>query len=115
MFVFSCGKTFENIFWIKCFSSYETIEETNSKESLQLDLESIRDATNDFSATNFLGMGGFGEVFNVDIFILQVSLAIAGRYKLKRRAFSLAPKGPEILLLDYPSHQRQILPLLAET
>ena len=73
LFVFSSGKTYENIFWIKCLSSYETIEETNSKESLQLDLDTIRDATNDFSATNFLGKGGFGEVFKVDIFILLPS------------------------------------------
>ena len=70
LFVFSCGKTSENIFWLNVFLGYETIEETNNKESLQLDLETIRDATNDFSATNFLGKGGFGEVFKVDIFIL---------------------------------------------
>ncbi|XP_019178995.1 PREDICTED: acyl-coenzyme A oxidase 3, peroxisomal-like [Ipomoea nil] len=30
-------------------------------------------------------------------------------------AFSVTPNGPEVLLLDYPSHQRQLLPLLAKT
>ncbi|ONI16878.1 hypothetical protein PRUPE_3G127000 [Prunus persica] len=45
----------------------------------------------------------------------QISLAIAIRYSLTRRAFSVTPKGPEVLLLDYPSHQQRLLPLLAKT
>ncbi|KAJ4846939.1 hypothetical protein Tsubulata_011496 [Turnera subulata] len=45
----------------------------------------------------------------------KVSLAIAIRYALSRRAFSVTPNGPEVLLLDYPSHQRRLLPLLAKT
>ncbi|KAJ4836034.1 Acyl-coenzyme A oxidase 3, peroxisomal [Turnera subulata] len=45
----------------------------------------------------------------------RISLAIAIRYALTRRAFSIKPNGPEILLLDYPSHQRRLLPLLAKT
>ncbi|MBA0592698.1 hypothetical protein Gorai_009673, partial [Gossypium raimondii] len=45
----------------------------------------------------------------------KVGLAIAIRYALTRRAFSLKPKEPEVLLLDYPSHQRRLLPLLAKT
>ncbi|GAB2234720.1 hypothetical protein Droror1_Dr00003985 [Drosera rotundifolia] len=36
----------------------------------------------------------------------QVGLATAIRYALSRRAFSIAPNEPEVLLLDYPSHQR---------
>ncbi|WVZ02059.1 hypothetical protein V8G54_022865 [Vigna mungo] len=43
-----------------------------------------------------------------------ISLAIAIRYALTRRAFSITPNGPEVLLLDYPSHQRRLLPLLAK-
>lgn len=34
---------------------------------------------------------------------------------MSRRAFSLAPNEVEVLLLDYPSHQRRLLPLLAKT
>ncbi|KAJ4834015.1 Acyl-coenzyme A oxidase 3, peroxisomal [Turnera subulata] len=45
----------------------------------------------------------------------KVALTIALRYALTRRAFSLTPNGPEILLLDYPSHQRRLFPLLAKT
>ncbi|KAJ4836030.1 hypothetical protein Tsubulata_011354, partial [Turnera subulata] len=45
----------------------------------------------------------------------KISLAIAVRYALTRRAFSITPNGPELLLLDYPSHQRRLLPLLAKT
>ncbi|KAG9446839.1 hypothetical protein H6P81_012967 [Aristolochia fimbriata] len=49
------------------------------------------------------------------LYISKLSLAIAVRYALTRRAFSLAPNEPEVLLLDYPSHQRRLLPLLAKT
>lgn len=49
------------------------------------------------------------------IYSSKISLAIAIRYSLTRRAFSIAPNEPEVLLLDYPSHQRRLLPLLAKT
>ncbi|RAL45048.1 hypothetical protein DM860_003807 [Cuscuta australis] len=45
----------------------------------------------------------------------KVGIATAIRYSLTRRAFSITPNGPEVLLLDYPSHQRRLLPLLAKT
>ncbi|KAL1189730.1 Acyl-coenzyme A oxidase 3, peroxisomal [Cardamine amara subsp. amara] len=41
------------------------------------------------------------------IYSAKVGLAIAIRYSLSRRAFSLTARGPEVLLLDYPSHQRR--------
>ncbi|CAN7065293.1 unnamed protein product [Brassica rapa subsp. trilocularis] len=49
------------------------------------------------------------------IYSAKVGLAIALRYSLSRRAFSVKANGPEVLLLDYPSHQRRLLPLLAKT
>ncbi|KAL0723847.1 hypothetical protein Bca4012_038446 [Brassica carinata] len=49
------------------------------------------------------------------IYSAKVGLAIALRYSLSRRAFSVTANGPEVLLLDYPSHQRRLLPLLAKT
>ncbi|KAK9689791.1 hypothetical protein RND81_09G081300 [Saponaria officinalis] len=49
------------------------------------------------------------------LYITRVGLATATRYSLSRRAFSLAPNEPEVLLLDYPSHQRRLLPLIAKT
>eukprot|EP00271_Cylindrocystis_brebissonii_P008928 TRINITY_DN23463_c0_g1_i1.p1 TRINITY_DN23463_c0_g1~~TRINITY_DN23463_c0_g1_i1.p1 ORF type:complete len:695 (-),score=132.58 TRINITY_DN23463_c0_g1_i1:105-2189(-) len=45
----------------------------------------------------------------------KIGLSIALRYALSRRAFSLSPGQEEVLLLDYPSHQRRLLPLLAKT
>ena len=42
------------------------------------------------------------------------ALTIAVRYALTRRQFS-AGDGSELLLLDYPSHQRRLLPALART
>ncbi|KAK7405022.1 hypothetical protein VNO78_06157 [Psophocarpus tetragonolobus] len=48
------------------------------------------------------------------VYISKISLSIAIRYALTRRAFSITPDGPEVLLLDYPSHQRRLLPLLAK-
>ncbi|KAM7495070.1 hypothetical protein LguiB_029679 [Lonicera macranthoides] len=49
------------------------------------------------------------------IYSAKISLATAIRYSLSRRAFSVTPDGPEVLILDYPSHQRRLLPLLAKT
>jgi acyl-CoA oxidase len=45
----------------------------------------------------------------------KVGLATALRYALTRRAFSVSTYEPEMLLLDYPSHQHRLLPLLAKT
>ncbi|KAK6134356.1 hypothetical protein DH2020_031897 [Rehmannia glutinosa] len=49
------------------------------------------------------------------VYSAKISLAIAIRYSLTRRAFSITPNSAEVLLLDYPSHQRRLLPLLAKT
>ncbi|XP_020675293.1 acyl-coenzyme A oxidase 3, peroxisomal [Dendrobium catenatum] len=48
------------------------------------------------------------------VYISKMALAIAVRYGLTRRAFSLSSNEPEVLLLDYPSHQRRLLPLIAK-
>ncbi len=44
----------------------------------------------------------------------KAGLAIAVNYALQRRQFSVAPALPETLLLDYPSHQRRLMPVLAK-
>ncbi|KAL3683937.1 hypothetical protein R1sor_001959 [Riccia sorocarpa] len=49
------------------------------------------------------------------VYQAKVALATAIRYGLSRRAFSLTPDQPEVLLLDYPSHQQRLLTLLART
>ncbi|ERN14015.1 hypothetical protein AMTRI_Chr01g133320 [Amborella trichopoda] len=49
------------------------------------------------------------------IYQSKIGLVTAIRYALTRRAFSVIPNEPEVLLLDYPSHQRRLLPLLAKT
>ena len=41
-------------------------------------------------------------------------LTIAIKYALKRRQFGPDFKKPETLLLDYPTHQRRLMPLLAK-
>ncbi|MDX1685964.1 MAG: acyl-CoA dehydrogenase, partial [Saprospiraceae bacterium] len=41
------------------------------------------------------------------------ALTIATRYALRRRQFEAVPGEEESLLLDYPSHQRRLLPLIA--
>ncbi|MFI9403012.1 acyl-CoA dehydrogenase [Nocardia sp. NPDC052316] len=45
----------------------------------------------------------------------RVALSIALRYALKRRQFSDPDSGTETVLLDYRSHQRRLLPLVAKT
>ncbi|CAA6661080.1 unnamed protein product [Spirodela intermedia] len=49
------------------------------------------------------------------VYSSKVALSIAIRYALTRRAFSIEPNGPEVPLLDYPTHQRRLLPLVAKT
>jgi len=44
----------------------------------------------------------------------KAGLAIAINYGLRRRQFAPGPALPETLLLDYPSHQRRLLPVLAK-
>lgn len=43
------------------------------------------------------------------------ALTIAIRYALRRRQFGSSMTEPETLILDYPSHQRRLMPLLAKT
>ncbi|MEM9819993.1 MAG: acyl-CoA dehydrogenase [Bacteroidota bacterium] len=45
----------------------------------------------------------------------KVGLTIAIKYGLKRRQFGPSDNEPETLILDYPSHQRRLMPLLAKT
>ena len=45
--------------------------------------------------------------------IAKVGLAIAVRYSARRRQFGPAEGKAETILLDYPAHQRRLMPLLA--
>ncbi|MEU4344696.1 acyl-CoA dehydrogenase [Nocardia sp. NPDC023852] len=45
----------------------------------------------------------------------RVALSIAVRYALKRRQFADPDTGAETVLLDYRSHQRRLLPLVAKS
>ncbi|MEV6320865.1 acyl-CoA dehydrogenase [Nocardia sp. NPDC051787] len=45
----------------------------------------------------------------------RVALSIAVRYALRRRQFADPDTGVETVLLDYRSHQRRLLPLLAKS
>ncbi|KAJ4770207.1 Acyl-coenzyme A oxidase [Rhynchospora pubera] len=77
-------------------------------------VSSIKDPDQRFAA--FLAPLTVGRV-NITaeaVYISKVALAIATRYALSRRAFAVTPNGPETLLLDYPSHQRRLIPLLAK-
>ncbi|GMN53921.1 hypothetical protein TIFTF001_023057 [Ficus carica] len=78
-------------------------------------LSSIKDPDQRFGAFLAPLTSGRVTIAVSAIYSSKISLAIAIRYSLTRRAFSLTPTGPEVLLLDYPSHQRRLLPLLAKT
>lgn len=43
------------------------------------------------------------------------SLTIATRYAMHRRQFDSTPGQKETIILDYPTHQRRLLPLIAKT
>ncbi len=44
----------------------------------------------------------------------KTGLSIAIKYALKRRQFGPSDQEPETLLLDYPSHQKRLMPMLAK-
>ena len=45
----------------------------------------------------------------------KTALTIAIKYALKRRQFAPKEGEQETILLDYPSHQHRLIPLLAKT
>ncbi|OVA14470.1 Acyl-CoA oxidase [Macleaya cordata] len=78
-------------------------------------LSAIKDPDQRFAAFLAPLTSGRVTIAVSSIYTSKIGLAIAIRYSLTRRAFSVSPNGPEVLLLDYPSHQRRLLPLLAKT
>jgi acyl-CoA oxidase len=59
-------------------------------------------------------VGGRVSVPRAGLSAAKNGLTIAIKYALKRRQFGPDFKSPETLLLDYPSHQRRLMPLLAK-
>jgi len=59
-------------------------------------------------------VGGRVFVARAGLSAAKKGLAIAIRYALRRRQFAAPGGTAERLLLDYPSHQRRLLPLLAK-
>jgi acyl-CoA oxidase len=59
-------------------------------------------------------VGGRVSVALAAVAAAKSALCIAVRYAERRRQFG-APEEPETLLLDYPAHQRRLLPRLATT
>ena len=58
-------------------------------------------------------VGGRVSVGHSGLSIAKSGLAIAVRYGARRRQFGPADSQPETILLDYPAHQRRLMPLLA--
>ena len=60
-------------------------------------------------------VGGRVCVPKVGLSATKSGLSIAIKHALKRRQFGANSTSPENLLLDYPSHQRRLMPLLAKS
>lgn len=60
-------------------------------------------------------VGGRVSVPKAGLSAAKSGLAIAVKHALKRRQFGQNSTSPETLLLDYPSHQRRLMPLLAKS
>ena len=60
-------------------------------------------------------VGGRVSVPRCGLSATKTSLTIAIKYALKRRQFAPNKNEPETLLLDYPTHQRRLMPRLAKT
>lgn len=59
-------------------------------------------------------VGGRVSVPRAGLSATKSGLTIAIKYALKRRQFGPNDKEPETLLLDYPSHQKRLMPRLAK-
>eukprot|EP00898_Chlorokybus_atmophyticus_P008974 jgi/Chlat1/9078/Chrsp94S08324 len=73
----------------------------------------IKDADQRFAALMAPLTGGRVAIAIQSNGVSKIGLATTLRYALGRRAFSPSPDDPEMPILDYPSHQRRLLPLLA--
>ena len=60
-------------------------------------------------------VGGRVSVPRAGLSATKSGLTIAIKYALKRRQFAPNKDEPETLLLDYPTHQRRLMPRLAKT
>ncbi len=60
-------------------------------------------------------VGGRVSVPRAGLSATKSGLTIAIKYALKRRQFGPNRQEPETLLLDYPSHQKRLMPRLAKT
>jgi len=60
-------------------------------------------------------VGGRVSVPRAGLSATKSGLTIAIKYALKRRQFGPNSQEPETLLLDYPSHQKRLMPRLAKT
>ncbi len=60
-------------------------------------------------------VGGRVSVPRAGLSAAKSGLAIAIKYALKRRQFAPSNDEPETLLLDYPTHQKRLMPLLAKS
>lgn len=60
-------------------------------------------------------VGGRVSVPRAGLSATKSGLTIAIKYALQRRQFGPNSKEPETLLLDYPSHQKRLMPRLAKT
>ena len=60
-------------------------------------------------------VGGRVSVPRAGLSATKTALTIAIKYALKRRQFAPNKNEPESLLLDYPTHQRRLMPRLAKT
>ncbi|GJY05039.1 acyl-coenzyme A oxidase 3, peroxisomal-like protein [Tanacetum coccineum] len=78
-------------------------------------LSSIKDPLQRFAAFMAPLTSGRVIIASSSVNATKIGITTAIRYSLSRRAFSIRPNEPEVLLLDYPSHQRRLLPLLAKT
>jgi acyl-CoA oxidase len=87
---------------------FATVNPDGSYES------SITSPSRRFFTTLGTLVGGRVSVASASISAAETALTIAVRYATRRRQFGNTPEG-EVRLIDYPSHQRRLMPRLATT